>query len=223
MNNKEVWLYGIIGFLLGIVITVLVAGSTVNNQYGGMMSMMGIRSNWDGDARESGRSKNMMGNMDRHFIEQMIPHHEDAITMADIALRKAGRQEIKSLASDINRTQSAEIAQMEQWYQEWFKTDVPENTTVMGMHGMGTGINRGGMHMGMMGDETDIQALENASDFDRAFITEMIPHHQMAVMMANMLLVTTDRPEMKKLAEDIVSAQTKEINDMRAWAKQWGY
>lgn len=77
--------------------------------------------------------------------------------------------------------------------------------------------------MGMMGNETDMTRLQNASDFDRAFIEEMIPHHQMAVMMANMLLASTDRPEMKKLAEDIITAQTKEINEMREWAKAWGY
>ena len=84
---------------------------------------------------------------------------------------------------------------------------------------MGTGS----MHMGMMGDDTDAEGLKNASNFDQTFIEEMIPHHQMAVMMANMLLASTDRPEMKELAEDIISAQTEEINNMRAWAKAWGY
>ena len=49
----------------------------------------------------------------------------------------------------------------------------------------------------------------------------MIPHHQMAVMMANMLASSTNRPEMKKLAQDIIIAQTKEINQMREWYKAW--
>lgn len=78
----------------------------------------------------------------------------------------------------------------------------------------------GSMHsaMNMM-----TNALDNKTgdDFDKAFLSDMIPHHQMAVMMANMLKNGTDRPEMKKLAEDIITAQTKEIDQMREWLKSW--
>ncbi|MEK7494689.1 MAG: DUF305 domain-containing protein, partial [Patescibacteria group bacterium] len=185
--NKEAILYSVIGLLVGVVATSFFAGYAVNNNYRGMMQMMGVRN--DSDRSSSSNSpQQMMGNIDRHFIEQMIPHHEDAITMADIALVKAEHQEIKSLATDIKRTQSVEIAQMQEWYTSWFGTEVPKSNTTMGMHGMGTG----GMHMGMMGDETDTEDLQNATNFDKAFIEEMIPHHQMAVMMANMLLASTD-------------------------------
>jgi uncharacterized protein (DUF305 family) len=73
----------------------------------------------------------------------------------------------------------------------------------------------------MMGDETDIDELENADDFDKEFIEQMIPHHQMAIMMANMLLNSTERKEMETLAQNIIKAQTKEINDMRSWHAEW--
>ncbi len=55
---------------------------------------------------ESGgmRGSPLTSNIDRHFIEQMIPHHNDAILMAEIALEKAEHQEIKTLAADIKRT-----------------------------------------------------------------------------------------------------------------------
>ena len=85
------------------------------------------------------------------------------------------------------------------------------------------GMGRGMMHGGMMGDTTDTESLKNAEDFDKAFIEEMIPHHQMAVMMSNMLAKGTRREEMKKLAQNIIDAQTKEINDMRTWYEVWGY
>ena len=49
----------------------------------------------------------------------------------------------------------------------------------------------------------------------------MIPHHQMAVMMASMLEDGTTRSEMKKLADDIITAQTDEIDQMRGWLKEW--
>jgi uncharacterized protein (DUF305 family) len=63
--------------------------------------------------------------------------------------------------------------------------------------------------------------LENASDFDKAFIEEMIPHHQLAIMMANMLQSGTNRPEMQQLAKNIISSQSKEIQQMQSWYVQW--
>src|SRR3989344_7422842 len=107
--------------------------------------------------------------------------------MAEIASAKANHQEMKSLASDIKRSQSAEIEQMRKWYKDWFGTDVPENTAVMGQHGM---TSKTDMHMVMMGDNTDTNMLRNVQtfdDFEREFIRQLIPHHHTAVMMANML------------------------------------
>ena len=213
-TQKDPLLFGILGVLIGGSIVWFLATSAVNNNATGMMQMMGMRFN---------NSSPVTSDIDRHFIEQMIPHHEDAIYMAEIASARANHQEIKNLASDIKRTQNAEIEQMRNWYKDWFGTDVPQNSTVMGQHGM---TSTSGMHMGMMGDETDTNALRNAQyfeDFEREFIKQMIPHHQMAVMMANMLLQGTSRPEMKELAQNIIMAQTKEINEMRQWYKDWGY
>jgi uncharacterized protein (DUF305 family) len=73
----------------------------------------------------------------------------------------------------------------------------------------------------MMNDASDIESLRTATPFDKAFIEEMIPHHQMAVMMAQMLKSSTTRPEMKQLADNIIEAQNKEIEQMRSWYSQW--
>ena len=213
--NKEI-LYGIVGLFIGVLITVFVASNAVNKSNTGMMRMMGMHTQINNTQNGNG----MMGSsLDRHFIEQMIPHHKDAITMADIALQKAQHQVIKTLATNIKTGQSAEITKMEGWYKNWYGTDVPQDTddTSSGIGMMGQ------MHGGMMGNNTDTTSLENATNFDKAFIEEMIPHHQMAVMMANMLLQGTTRPEMKQLAKDIITAQTKEINQMRQWYSDWGY
>jgi len=199
--NQETLVSGLVGVIIGIVLSVALLPT-----WGGMMgynnSMMG--------------QNQVMGSIDAHFIEQMIPHHEDAITMADLALEKAEHPEIKQMAQDINRTQSEEIEQMRAWYKSWYGKDVADIFSGAG-HGMGSGA----MHMGMMGDATDIEQLKTASDFDKVFIEEMIPHHQMAVMMAQMLEQTTKRSEMKQLAKNIVEAQTKEIDSMRSWYRQW--
>jgi uncharacterized protein (DUF305 family) len=210
MNDKLK--YGIGGLLVGGAAIWLLTTSAINSGNTGMMQMMGIRN----------ETKGMMQNsqsIDSHFIEQMIPHHEDAIIMSNLALQKAQREETKTLAKNIIDSQSKEIEQMKVWYKDWFGKEVPTGIEVMGHHGMSMG--KTSMHMGMMGDETDITRLEEAGDFDKAFIGEMIPHHQMAVMMANMLKNSTSRPEMEKLAEDIISAQNKEIEQMRGWLQAW--
>ncbi len=152
--------------------------------------------------------------MDKMFIEQMIPHHDDAIAMARIAQEKATRPEIKQLAGDIVSSQSAEIEQMRGWYKDWFGSDVSSTNHMAMNHG-------GGMMPGSMMSETDLARLNSATPFEQEFIRQMIPHHQMAVMMAEMLKTTTDRSEMKKLAEDIINAQTAEIQKMRDWDKAW--
>jgi len=207
--NKEI-LYGITGLVAGVILTVLLASNAVNNNNSSMMQMMGMRSTVNSQRVDT---------IDAHFIEQMIPHHEDAITMARLAQKNAQRSEVKQLAQNIIDSQRKEINQMKDWYREWFGKDVPKDSRVMGGHGMGQSAR---MHMGMMGDETDMTRLEQAEDFDRAFVEEMIPHHQMAVMMATMLKNGTQRPEMKKLADDIIDAQTKEIEQMRSLLNAWG-
>lgn len=205
--KNETLVPGLVGVVIGIILTLVFAP-----MWGGMM---GYRNSMMGPNNITGGNQ-MMGGIDPHFIEQMIPHHEDAILMADLALEKAKHQEIKLLAQDIKRTQSEEINEMRAWYKNWFGNDVPDVFSGTG-HGMGSGI----MHMGMMGDATDIDQLKTAADFDKAFIEQMIPHHQMAVMMAQMLQATTNRSEMKRLAKNIIDAQTREINSMRSWYRQW--
>ena len=167
-----------------------------------------------------GRESSIMQSeaIDAHFIEQMIPHHEDAITMAKIAQVKAVHPELKQLADSIIKTQSFENEQMKEWYKQWFDRELPTGSAVMQRHGMMSGS---GMHMGMLGNESDITNLENSENFDTAFLQQMIPHHQMAVMMASMLRNGTDRPEMKQLADSIINTQTNEIDKMREWLMLW--
>jgi uncharacterized protein (DUF305 family) len=152
---------------------------------------------------------------DRHFIEMMIPHHDGAVKMADLALKRSQNPKVRQLAEAIKRDQTREIAQMQTWYKQWYKTDVPN----LSSRPMNT-ANRGmmGMHQGMMVNmmTTDLKMLETATDndFDQAFLAEMIPHHKMALMMTHMI-VDSDRPELRKLARDILASQSQEIEQMR--------
>jgi uncharacterized protein (DUF305 family) len=174
---------------------------------------------------------------DRHFIEMMIPHHEGAVKMADLALKLSKRPEVRQLAESIKSDQTREIAQMKSWYKQWYGTEVPsamsmmnhsdmmDMTKPMGMpmtKPMGMPMTKPmGMPMGMQNMmAADLKALESAPDFDKAFIKAMIPHHKMALMMSS-LVIDSDRPELRTLSTAIAQAQSSEIEQMRQWYKTW--
>lgn len=206
MNNQKL-VFIFIGILIGGLSVWLFMSGSVNYP------------NWNKPESQITNRNGMMGSeIDAHFIEQMIPHHDDAITMAKLALEKGTRPEIKTLAQNIISSQTAENSQMRTWYKEWFSRELPEGDEVMNTHGMMSGSR---MHMGVMGDSSDLENLSVSADFDKEFIKQMIPHHQSAVMMASMLKRGTNRPEMEKLADDIIEAQTNEIDQMRSWLKTW--
>lgn len=181
--------------------------------------------------------------VDRHFIEMMIPHHQDAIAMADLAFSRAKRPEVKKLAQAIKKDQTREIQEMRSWYKQWFGKEVAARSMndmgMMGDHhnqGQGTGSGmmgqgqcmmgqgQGMMGQGMMGQgqgmmsmKTDLDALKKAPDFDKEFVRQMIPHHQMGVMMAQMASECAAHPEIRTLAQSIITSQSAEIAQMQGW------
>jgi uncharacterized protein (DUF305 family) len=145
---------------------------------------------------------------DAAFITDMTAHHQGAIDMAKLAQKRAEHSEIKQLANDIVSAQKAEIAVMER---------ISDDIERMGEHGSG--------HMGMsdseMGMDMDMNALENAEPFDKAFIDAMVPHHQGAIVMAKHELAKGSQPALREMAQDIIDAQTEEIAQMRDWRRAW--
>lgn len=163
---------------------------------------------------------------DQRFIEMMIHHHDAAIAMAELAQARSQRPQIKMLAERIQRSQSAENAQMRRWYRQWFNTEVPRSP--VGMCGVGPGMGMGmgmGEHSwmggGMPGMGSSLTALTNATDFDQVFIEQMIPHHRMGVMMATHASWTTQHPDLRNLQAAMVKVQSQEIIQMEQWYRQW--
>ena len=60
-------------------------------------------------------------------------------------------------------------------------------------------------------------ALKKAPDFDKEFVQQMIPHHQMGVMMAKMASERASHPEIRTLAQSIITSQSAEIAQMQGW------
>lgn len=145
------------------------------------------------------------GDTDAGFVNDMKPHHESAIEMAEIAQRRAQHREIATLADDIVAAQSSEIDELEQ---------------ISDRLGASTDASLG-LSMDAMGMEMDTASLESAKPFDRAFIDMMIPHHQGAIEMARVELEQGSDAQTKDLAKRIIAAQTREIEEMNAWRTQW--
>lgn len=191
--QKNTAMVGVVTLIVGLGIGYMMWGDGASIQTGSHMMADGT----------------MMGqNIDQHFIVQMIPHHEGAIAMAKIALDRSKRPEILSLANGIIEAQEKENRDMRSWYQSWFDSAPPAG-------GMGM------MHMGGMEGDTAVLTSVSDSDFDREFLEQMIPHHEMAIMMAQMLKSSTERSEMKTLADNIITSQAREIDMMRGWLKAW--
>jgi uncharacterized protein (DUF305 family) len=145
---------------------------------------------------------------DRAFIDAMVPHHQGAIAMAEVALKNAEHEEIKELSRNIVSTQQSEIEELKSIKKEEFGTsNVPMEMSPEQMRGMGM----------MM----DPQELANREPFDKAFINAMIPHHQSAIYMSQVAQEESKIPEIKELAGNIVTAQKREIEQMKQWRKQW--
>jgi uncharacterized protein (DUF305 family) len=196
---------------------------------GGMMGRVGM----GGMGGMMGGPGYAAGEADQWFIQEMIPHHDDAVAMADLALIQAEHPELKQLAQRIKDAQTKEIGQMRAWYKAWYGTDtVPAGLMDQRHDAMAEAWrnapnvpNAPGAGFGMMGSMGAMhaapQSIDGARPFDKAFIELMIPHHQMAVMMATHALAGAQHPEMRELLQSIISSQSAEIAQMQQWYQAW--
>ena len=146
------------------------------------------------------------------FAQSMIPHHQQAIEMAELIDGRTDRPELAKLAKDVSATQSAEVSQMQGWLQAWGKP----------AGGMGEMDHGASPTPGMMGQaEMDELMGLKGTRFDLAFVDMMTRHHQGAIEMATTELGAGSLGEVKQLAQQIITAQQREIQQMAAWKQAW--
>lgn len=153
---------------------------------------------------------------DVEFAQQMIPHHRQAVEMADLASSRAGSSKVKSLAADIAKAQSPEIETMTGWLEEWDE-DVPPEISRHDMEGQDMGGMDHGSIAGTMSPQ-QMAKLEKSkgSQFDKAFLTMMIAHHEGAIEMAEPEQESGEYEKAIELAEQIAKTQRAEIKQMRS-------
>jgi len=138
------------------------------------------------------------------FATGMIPHHAQAVVMADMAKSNASNAQVKELAVTIKAAQTPEITTMSGWLTGWGKP-VPTTSSHNGMS----------MGDGMMTD-AEMNQLDAATgvSFDRMWLQMMIRHHEGAIAMATTELKTGSNAEAKQLAQSIITSQKAEITRM---------
>lgn len=159
----------------------------------------------DGDPDKSAATGN---GTDRAFVAEMIPHHESAVEMAEIALERGESPFVTGLAEDIVRAQKAEISTLRREDSQLADAGVEKGALGVPAHMMG------------MGEDTE--RLKTVAPFDDVFIKMMVPHHKGAVEMAKVELAKGSDPELKTLAREIIDAQQREIREMAEHLKTSG-
>lgn len=144
------------------------------------------------------------------FAQMMIPHHEQAVVMADLAVDRAEDPQLLDLAAQIKAAQAPEIELMASWLEQWGAPRISGDEAMMshGSHGM----------QGMLSDEQiDALASTSGATFDAMFAEYMIEHHEGAVAMANDVLAQGSNPEVAQLAEEIIVTQEAEIEQLQSF------
>lgn len=147
------------------------------------------------------------------FAQSMIPHHEQAVEMAEIALDPTvgAGPEVIDLARRIQAAQDPEIQTMTAWLEEWgepVQMDLSEGHDMSSMEGM------------MSAEDMDALAAARSTDFDRMWAEMMIAHHEGAISMAEDVQADGVNPDVNALAGEIIEAQSLEIDELRQLLEQ---
>jgi uncharacterized protein (DUF305 family) len=147
---------------------------------------------------------------DKRFVQNMIVHHQQALTMAALAPERASSRDVKEMAGRITDVQGPEIDMMNRWLS---RNNVPTVDPTAPGHGHAPGT--------MPGMATDEQLDElraaRGEAFDRLFLQLMVTHHEGALAMAEEVRPKGADVRVQQMADDIVAEQADEIRRMRQW------
>ncbi|KZB85219.1 DUF305 domain-containing protein [Amycolatopsis regifaucium] len=139
------------------------------------------------------------------FSQQMVPHHQQSIQVANLAPERSASEFVKSVAAKIVKAEAAEVQTMTGWLQSW-------NAAVLPAAG------HAGHSMPGMITSGQVAALQNLAgdEFDRTWLPLMAEHLRNGVTMAKTVLSSGEHPETKALAQEIVENQTAAIDEITA-------
>lgn len=192
-----------------LITAALVTGTLLFTACGGESHNMSDMSTGSSDTDATG-SESDFNDADVMFAQMMIPHHEQALELADMALDPTlmASEQVKALASQIKAAQDPEIDLMTQWLSEWDQPlmDMSEDHS-MTMKGM------------LSVDELSAVGQMNGEEFNQAWIQAMIAHHKGAIEMADTVKDEGKSARVQELADAIIQAQKSEIDTLELLLK----
>jgi uncharacterized protein (DUF305 family) len=193
IDKKTGILLSIIAALLISVVLIASGGMRDSDSDNDDMGMMGGHGH---------SSNSQMVGSDAMFLQMMIPHHEQAVVMSDLALSTSNDAEVLKLAKQIKDAQAPEIIKMQGWLADAGLSEDPG-------HSMGDG-------MGGMLSDSDLSALKGSTGkaFDKLFLAGMIAHHEGAINMV-MMIENSSNSDISNLGQEIVKSQSAEVELMK--------
>ncbi|MEV5434437.1 DUF305 domain-containing protein [Streptomyces sp. NPDC052682] len=196
-------------------VSIVAAGALLLSACGGDSDDMSGMDHGSGNSSaaantEAGAKAGDFNDADVTFAQMMIPHHEQALEMAQLADGRASDAGIKDLAKKIEQAQAPEIKTMKGWLESWNKP-----TAMASMPGMDHGGGHGGDGMMSEGDMNELKAMKG-TEFDKMFAQMMIEHHNGAITMAKDEQKNGKNADAKKMAGDIVKGQSAEVKQLQS-------
>lgn len=145
-------------------------------------------------------------NVDLNFIANMIPHHQGAVDSAKFVLKHAKNQKVKKIAQDIIKAQEKEIKDFNAMLESLKAQKNIYSPKEVTLFNKDAKADMEAMHKAM----SDVKLSNN---IDKDFLAGMIPHHEGAVAASKQILQYSQNEQVKKIAQDIITAQEKEIKD----------
>ena len=193
IDKKTGVLLAIIALLGATVVSFAINGKS--DQMGGM----------GGHESHNSSNSNYTG-ADIMFLQMMIPHHQQAIDISNLAMKTSKDAELLALAKIIARDQAAEITKMKAWLAD-------------AGAGMDAGHSMDGMGGMLSGAELSALNAEMGTKFDILWLKGMTGHHDGAIHMTTMIRDASN-PEIKAFGEKVIADQAAQIEQMREMIKR---
>lgn len=148
-------------------------------------------------------SRRSQARFEVRFMTEMIHHHAMAVAMASLCEGRTVHTNLQQLCDSISASQSAEIEQMHHWLQNWYGVQHEPEMTAR--------------------EERQLEMLASlrGADFEIAFMTMMIRHHEIAISRATGCVTKAYHRQLIRLCESILATQAQEIETMQSWLCQW--
>lgn len=211
MTKKHVMKTSLTALALGLTVALAGCGTSNEGGMGGMdhssasPQMSQPPSPAVSDTSPSSTTAASFNDADVMFVQGMLPHHEQAVEMSDLLLKKPGvSTQTTALAKQVKAAQGPEITTMQGWLKAWGKS------VDGGMGGMDHDMGGG------MATDAQLQELDQADgpSGEKMFLQLMTGHHEGAIAMARAEVENGKDPDVIAMAHDIATSQQAEIDTM---------